>query len=98
MAKQDITIKLTFEYDPLENKGTSANTFLYQFLNRLDYEYPIKSIEYGGKNLIIGKDNKVKDLPLKKVDSIDKADLPVINNKNITKAPTFISKRNSLKK
>ena len=76
MAKQSITIKLTFDYDPAENRGIPPHIFLYQTINRLNYEHPVKSIEYKGKTMSITDFKEIKELPLKQVDSIDKADLP----------------------
>jgi len=94
MATQEIIIKLIFDYDPGENKGIPANVFLFQLLNRLDYKYPIKEIEYKGRKMTVGVLNKIKNLPLKKVDSIDKKDLPIIDKGDVTPAPKFTSKRN----
>jgi hypothetical protein len=97
MAKSDVTIKLTLEYDPEENKGLPVNIFLYQMLNRLDYKFPIKAVEYGGNVLNVSELATIKDLPLKKVDSIDKKDLPVVSQEVVTPAPAFVSKRNLVK-
>lgn len=94
MAKKEITIKLTFDYDPTENNGIAANVFLYQLLNRLNYQHPIKEVDYKGKKVTIGELSKVKDLALKKVDSVDKEDLPIVDTGDITPAPPFVSKRN----
>ena len=78
MAKKDLTFKLTIEYDPEENRGIPPRVFLFQLINRLGYKHKIKNVEYGGKTRTFRADtqNKVRDLPLRKVDSIDEADLP----------------------
>ena len=68
--KETIKIGITFEYDPDENNNIPARIFLFQMLNRLDYEYPIKEIEYKGKKVVIEKDTDIKNLKLKKINSL----------------------------
>ena len=77
MAKQDITIRLTFEYDP-EVENVPAHIFLLRFLTAFDREHPIKSILYKGKTkTFAAPDTLVKDVALRKVDSVSDSDLPV---------------------
>lgn len=75
MAKENITIGITFEYDPAEHNGMPARTFLYHFLNRFNNEQPIAEVVYKGKKFDATK-TPITDLPLKKVDSTDTKDLP----------------------
>ena len=68
--KETIKIGITFEYDPEENNNIPARIFLFQMLNRLDYEYPIKELEYKGKKLEIKTKNDLKNLKLRKKDCL----------------------------
>lgn len=90
MAKQEITIKLTFEYDP-EVENMPAHIFLFKFLTQFDREHPIKSILYKGKTKTFSTpDSLVKDVALRKVDSVSDTDLP--------KAPDWLKDRTVLEK
>jgi hypothetical protein len=76
MAKQDVTVRITFEYDP-EVGGMPAHIYLFKFLNALDREYPVKSVLYKGKTKTFRAPGAlVKDVALRKVDSVSDADLP----------------------
>ena len=68
--KETIKIGITFEYDQEENNNIPARVFLFQMLNRLNYEYPIKEIEYKGKIKSIKDFKEVQELKLKKTNSI----------------------------
>lgn len=77
MAKKELTIKLTIEYDEEKNDGKPARIFLYQFITRLNREYRILDVEY--KNIKQSFRNKINDInkiALRKVDSISNEDLP----------------------
>lgn len=78
MAKQDVKITMTFEYDPEENDGKPEHIFLFQLLNQLNRVVPIKAITYKGKLKTFA--DPEKDIPkvaLRKVDSVNDSDLPV---------------------
>ncbi len=81
MAKQNLTITLTIEYDPSKNDGKPANIFLYQFITKLNREWPIVGVGYKGIKKIF-KNNEINNIALKKVDSID--------NKNLPKKPSWL--------
>ena len=68
--KETIKIGITFEYDQEENKNIPARIFLFQMLNRLNYEYPIDEIEYKGKKLAVKTKDDLKNLKLKKTNSL----------------------------
>jgi len=68
--KETIKIGFTFEYDQEENDNMPARIFLFQMLNRLDYEYPVKEIEFKGKKLEIKNKDDIKNIKLKKSNSI----------------------------
>ncbi len=76
MEKEEITITITFDYDPNENNGMPGRNFLYHYLTRLNREVPIKSIVYKDVEKVFDEDNKIEDIPLKEVDSIDDKDVP----------------------
>jgi hypothetical protein len=71
MAKELIKIGIAFEYDPEENRGIPARIFLFQMLNRLNYEYPITSIRFKGREKTFDKTTQVRDLELKERDTIE---------------------------
>lgn len=75
MAKEKITIALTFEYDPAENNNMPVRNFLYHFLQKFNREYSILEVAYKGKKFDATK-TPLDQLPLKKVDSLDTKDLP----------------------
>ena len=75
MAKQNLTITLTIEYDPEQNDGKPANIFLYQFITRLNREWPILEVGYKGIKKIF-KNADINKIALHKIDSIDDKDLP----------------------
>lgn len=76
MAKEEITIEITLEYDAEKNNNKPARVFLYQFLNRLDREFPILEVGYKGKSESFREQNKnINDIALKKVDSVKKEDI-----------------------
>ena len=68
--KETIKIGITFEYDQEENNDLPARIFLFQLINRLNYEYPVKEIEYKGKKIEIKKADDIKNIKLKKTNSI----------------------------
>ena len=68
--KETIKIGITFEYDQEENDNMPARIFLFQLINRLNYEYPVKEIEYKGKKIEIKKADDIKNIKLKKTNSI----------------------------
>ncbi len=77
MAKQDVKITITFDYDPDINEGKPAHIFLYQLLNQLNRITPIKSVTYKTKTKTFA--NPETDMPkvaLRKVDSVSDSDLP----------------------
>ena len=78
MAKQDVKITITFDYDPEENEGKPEHIFLFQLLNNLNRDLtPIKEITYKQETKIF--ENPEVDIPkiaLRKVDSISDGDLP----------------------
>ena len=77
MPKQELKIELTLEYDKAENDNMPVNIFLYRFLNKINNEHPIKEIKYKGKTKSYRTGiKKLKDIALRKVDSIDDEDLP----------------------
>lgn len=88
MAKEEITIAMTLEYDPAENNDKPAHIFIFQLLNSLNHETPIKSITYKGKTKTFATPDLVKDVALRKVDSVSDADLP--------KAPVWLKDRTVL--
>jgi hypothetical protein len=75
MAKENITIGITFEYDPAEHNNMPARSFLFHFLNRFNNEQPIKEVLYKGKKFDATK-TPLNDIPFKKVDSLDNKDMP----------------------
>lgn len=76
MAKENVTIEMTLEYDPAENNDKPAHIFIFQLLNSLNHETPIKSITYKGKTKTFATPDLVKDVALRKVDSVSDTDLP----------------------
>ena len=76
MAKEEITVTITFEYDPAENNDMPGRNWLYHFLTRLSRETPIKSIVYKDVEKVFTEQNKIEDIALKEVDSIDEKDRP----------------------
>lgn len=68
--KETIKIGITFEYDPKENDNIPARIFLFQMINRLNYEYPVKEIQFKGKKLTVKKTDDIKNIKLKEEDSI----------------------------
>ena len=77
MAKQEITITLTLEYDPEKNDNKLVNIFLFQFITRLNREWPIKELIYKGiKKTFREKNSDITKIALRKTDSIDERDLP----------------------
>jgi hypothetical protein len=76
MAKEQVKITLTFEYDQDENNGMPLRNFLYHYFNRFNNEFKILSIEYKDEIKEFDKKVIIKDLPLREVDSISDSDLP----------------------
>ena len=76
MAKQEIAITLKFEYDPEKNDNKPANIFLFQFITRLNREWPILELTYKGIKKVFGLEDDINKIALRKVDSIDNKDLP----------------------
>ncbi len=77
MAKQDIKIEITFDYDPKLNDGKPAHIFLFQLLNRLNRETPIKAVKYKSKlQTFEDPENEMPKIALRKVDSVKDTDLP----------------------
>ena len=68
--KETIKIGFTFEYDQEENNNLPARIFLFQLINRLNYEYPVKEIEFRNKKIKVECDDDIKELKLKKTNSI----------------------------
>lgn len=77
MAIEDVTIELTFKYDPEKNAGMPLRNYLYHFLNDLGREEHIElcGITYKGATFDATK-TPLQELPLRKVDSCDVADVP----------------------
>lgn len=77
MAKQNTKITITFAYDPDFNEGKPAHIFLYQLLNKLNREIPIKEVTYKTKTKTFANPEKdVSECALRKVDSVSNTDLP----------------------
>lgn len=70
MPKQNIKVTIEFEYDSDEHE-IPPRIFLYQLLNRLNYDYPVKSVEYGGKKKTFAKRTDVKKVGLKYDDDVN---------------------------
>jgi len=90
MAKQDLTIEITFNYDPALNDGKPAHIFLFQLLNKLNREIPITAVKYKTKTKTFA--DPETDLPkvaLRKVDSVSDTDLP--------KKPKWLKDKTELK-
>ena len=68
--KETLKIGITFEYDQEENNNIPARIFLFQMINRLNYEYPVKEIEFKNKKIKVKSDKDIKELKLKKTNSI----------------------------
>lgn len=75
MPKEKITITLTLEYDPQENENKPVNIFLYQFLTRLNREWPILELAYRGVKKTFNNSD-INKIALRKVNSISNGDLP----------------------
>ena len=85
MAKQKITFTLTLNYDPDEHGGMQPRNFLYHFLNRFNNtEVEIAEVEYKGVKFDTQK-KELKNMPLRKVDSLDFTDLPLSSPDDYTK-------------
>ncbi len=69
---QTVEFTIKFKYDPYDNKGLPLRIFLFQFFNRLSYNNEIKEITYKGEKRIFTNQKEIRDLPLKKKDSIKK--------------------------
>ena len=77
MAKEDLTIEITFEYDSDKNDGKPNHIFLFQLLNQLNREVQIKAIKYNTKTkTFTNAEEEIPKLALRKVDSISDDDLP----------------------
>lgn len=68
MAKVTRKVTITIEIDDTEVKPKTPDIILFQILNRIGYEYPIRGIEYGGEQLNL-KDFKQFAIATKKVDA-----------------------------
>ena len=71
MAKKIVSIKLTFEYDPAENFDIPVRIFLFQMINRLNYDWPVKEIEYKGRLKTFTNQIDVRELALKNKDGVE---------------------------
>ncbi len=92
MEKEEITVTITFDYDPKENNGMPGRNFLYHFLTRLNRETPIKSIVYKDVEKTFDEKNKIEDIPLKEVDSMDEKDIPEKPDMSeVTKLPDSVN-------
>lgn len=69
MAKITKKITLTIEIDEADVKPKTPDIILFQILNRINYDHPIRGIDYGGSALNL-KDFKNFIDTIKKVDSI----------------------------
>lgn len=70
MAKKIITIQLEIELD--ENEiGKPLHIWAYQFINRLGYEYDVKSFKYNDEaKVVIANKKELSEIPLKEHDSM----------------------------
>lgn len=66
MAKQEIKVGICFDYDPADRDGLEPHIFLYQLLNRLNYEYPIKSVRLKGVQRNFSPSSGVSECELKR--------------------------------
>ena len=70
MAKIPIRVTLEIEIDTDEIAPKTPHVWLYQFINRLNYEYPVKMVEYKGTRRTFTKREDIKNLALKRRDEI----------------------------
>jgi hypothetical protein len=70
MSLQTVKITLEIELDTDEIAPKPPRVWLYQFLNRLNYEHTIKGIEYGGRRRTITGREDVRNLALRRRDEI----------------------------
>lgn len=76
MAKQEITFTLTLEYDPEKNNNKPVNIFLFQFVTRLNREWPVLELIYKNTKKVFRKgEDDINKIALRKVDSVDDDDL-----------------------
>lgn len=93
MAREEITVTITFDYDETENNGMPGRNFLYHYLTRLNRETPIKSIVYKDVEKVFDENNKIEDIALKEVDSIDEKDVPEKPDmSDVTKLPDSVNR------
>lgn len=71
MAKELVKIGIAFEYDPAENHGLPANIFLFQMINRLNYEFPVKSIRLKGEEKVFDEVEPVKQCALREALTVE---------------------------
>ena len=77
MAKEEITIELTIEYDPEKNNGKPRHIFLYQFITSLNREWPVLEVGYKGiKKHFRLPGTDINKIALRKVDNVSDEALP----------------------
>ncbi len=67
--KKDITVTLTFEIDE-EEIQKPAHIWLYQLINRLNYETPVKGIEFHGKRRVFNSREDIKNIGLREKEDL----------------------------
>ena len=70
MAKQTVKIALEIELDTDEVAPKTPQVWLYQFINRLNYEFPVRAVEYEGKRRVFTSREEVKELALNRRDDM----------------------------
>jgi hypothetical protein len=64
MATITKTVAFTIDIDEEAIAPASANVFIYQMLNRLNYEHDLKSVTVDGITVDIAHPDQVAELPL----------------------------------
>lgn len=70
MAKQLVKFGLEVEFDE-EEAGMPARVWLYQLINRINYQHKVKKVIYGDKQKTFNKKTEdVKELKLREEEDI----------------------------
>jgi len=62
MAKKTVTFTISVEVDEAEIAPKTIPVWLYQFINRLNYEHPVKSMTHKNTKVDISNPSQVRDL------------------------------------